>query len=60
MKVVTGEEGGEIACIGRWNFFPHGYDFAKHHTASVTNFLPPTAQAPEGPFRVDLYREIVH
>ncbi|KAK1042255.1 hypothetical protein LTR74_018545 [Friedmanniomyces endolithicus] len=58
VKVVT-PDGSEIACIGRWNYFPHGYDFVTHHVVSVTEFVPDGARAPEGLFRLELYRDIV-
>ncbi|KAK3646805.1 hypothetical protein LTR56_008292 [Elasticomyces elasticus] len=57
VKAVTKD--GEIACIARWNYFPNGYDMELHHLVSATEFVPAGAAAPEGPFRVELYRDMV-
>ncbi|KAK3110455.1 hypothetical protein LTR53_015245 [Teratosphaeriaceae sp. CCFEE 6253] len=58
VKVVT--EDGEITCIGRWSFLPNGYDFDTHHVVPITGFVPSGAVAPEGPFQIDFYRDLIH
>ncbi|KAK5690311.1 hypothetical protein LTR17_025974 [Elasticomyces elasticus] len=57
VKAVTKD--GEIASIGRWNYFPNGYDKELHHVVSAIEFVPAGAAVPEGPFQVELYRDIV-
>jgi len=47
------------ACFGRWNFFPHGYDFEQNHIVDERDFAPFDSLAPHGPFQIDLYREFL-
>ncbi|KAK5121846.1 hypothetical protein LTR85_004721 [Meristemomyces frigidus] len=57
IKAINPDD-GEIVSIARWNFFPRGYEFERDEVVDVGEFLPDGALAPEGPYVLDLYRDL--